>query len=600
MASFRALLALSAPLFLTQPAASQAFSWSSWSQDLFGRAKAEKRLVLLDLEAVWCHWCHVMEAVTYGDPKVAALIGDHFVAIRADQDASPELSSRYGDWGWPATIILAADGTELAKLRGFIEPDKLAALLKAFVDDPTPGPSAFSIEDVAPAPEGLLGAPARAAMKKAVDQSFDSAHGGWGRGHRYIDADSLDLAMVQAETGDGDAAARARKTLDAARALIDPVWGGVYQYSDKDDWSSPHFEKLMAFQGQYLRQYSEAFSRWRDPADLAAAMAIKAYMATVLRDPQGGFYVSQDADLDARTDGHAFYALDDSGRRRLGVPRIDKAIYASANGAAISGLAAFFDAAGDRQALDMAVDAAQWIKAHRAIEGGGFSHSEHESDGPFLADNLAMGQAFIDLYAATGERSWLRDAAATGRFIAAHFREQSGGFAPAAAGAVPVGALSRPIRQLDDQIAVARFMNRLNRYTGDKDFAALADHAMRYAIASARETERPLPGLLLADHELSHAPTHITVVGPKDDDRARELGAQARAFPALYKRLDWWDTREGPLPNPDITYPEMDQPAAFACGDRICSLPAFTAAQLKSAVERMARLGQSPNAPAVR
>ena len=128
MASFRVLLALSAPLFLSQPAASQAaVSWSSWSQDSFGRAKAEKRLVLLDLEAVWCHWCHVMEAVTYGDPKVAALIGDQFVAIRADQDASPELSSRYGDWGWPATIILAADGTELAKLRGFIEPEKLAA-----------------------------------------------------------------------------------------------------------------------------------------------------------------------------------------------------------------------------------------------------------------------------------------------------------------------------------------------------------------------------------------------------------------------------------------------------------------------------------------
>ena len=435
-----------------------------------------------------------METVTYGDPKVAALIGGHFVAIRADQDASPELSSRYGDWGWPATIILSADGTELAKLRGFIEPDKLAALLQAFVDDPTPGPSAFSIEDVAPAPDALLGAPARAAMKKAVDRSFDSAHGGWGRGHRYIDADSLDLALIQAETGDGDAAGRARKTLDAARALIDPVWGGVYQYSDKDDWSSPHFEKLMAFQGQYLRQYSEAFARWRDPADLAAATAIKTYMAAFLRDPQGAFYVSQDADLDARTDGHAFYALDDSGRRRLGVPRIDKAIYASANGDAIGGLAAFFDAAGDRQALDMAVEAAQWIKAHRAIEGGGFSHSGQESDGPFLADNLAMGQAFIDLYAATGERSWLQDAAATGRFIAAHFREPNGGFTPVTAGAIPVGALSRPIRQLDDQIAVARFMNRLNRYTGEKDFAALADHAMRYAIASARGNRAAFAG----------------------------------------------------------------------------------------------------------
>lgn len=33
--------------------------WQSWSDALFDEAKRENKFVLLDLEAVWCHWCHV-------------------------------------------------------------------------------------------------------------------------------------------------------------------------------------------------------------------------------------------------------------------------------------------------------------------------------------------------------------------------------------------------------------------------------------------------------------------------------------------------------------------------------------------------------------
>ncbi len=98
---------------------------------MFARATAEKRFVILDLEAVWCHWCHVMEKTTYADPKVQELLSEKYLPVRVDQDANPDLSSRYGDWGWPATIVFAPDGTEIAKIRGYIEPERMQALLKA-------------------------------------------------------------------------------------------------------------------------------------------------------------------------------------------------------------------------------------------------------------------------------------------------------------------------------------------------------------------------------------------------------------------------------------------------------------------------------------
>ena len=100
------------------PSLAEELKWNDWSDDLFTRAAAEKRFVILDLEAVWCHWCHVMEKTTYADPEVTSLLSEKYLPVRVDQDANPDLSSRYGDWGWPATIIFAPDGSEIAFVSG--------------------------------------------------------------------------------------------------------------------------------------------------------------------------------------------------------------------------------------------------------------------------------------------------------------------------------------------------------------------------------------------------------------------------------------------------------------------------------------------------
>ena len=138
-------------LFSAPASAENELKWEPWSDDLFQRAKAQNKLVILDLEAVWCHWCHVMEEETYGDAKVAAILRKNFITVRVDQDAAPDLSMRYGDWGWPATILFSPNGTELAKLQGYIPPLRMASLLEAFIADPTPGPSVISEPTVTPA-----------------------------------------------------------------------------------------------------------------------------------------------------------------------------------------------------------------------------------------------------------------------------------------------------------------------------------------------------------------------------------------------------------------------------------------------------------------
>jgi uncharacterized protein YyaL (SSP411 family) len=578
-----------AALAATPSFAADELKWSGWGDDLFARATAEKRFVILDLEAVWCHWCHVMEKTTYADPKVRQLLASKYLPVRVDQDANPDLSSRYGDWGWPATIVFGPDGTEIAKIRGYIEPERMQALLKAVIDDPSPGPSVGEAFEIKPSASAFLTKAQRPELTRNFDESWDDKLGGWGENQKYIDADSMDFAITRAEAGDAMATKRARQTLDAAIALIDPVWGGVFQYSEAGSWSKPHFEKIMPFQAQYLRQYSQAYALWKDPKYLAAAQNIARYLAAFMASPEGAFYVSQDADLDHDTDGHTYYALPDGERRKLGMPRIDKNLYARENGWAISGLAAYYDVTNDPKAIAVAERAAKWVNDNRALPDGGFRHGEKDRGGPFLGDTLAMGQAFLDLYTATGSRDWLASAAKAGDFVAT-FRDEAGGFLTSKTSEAKTGVFAKPAKQIDDQVQVIRFMNLLHRYYGNEAYREQAAHAMRYLSSASAEMVRPLPGVLLADEELALEPTHITIVGRKDDARAQSLHALARALPARYKRLEWLDLREGRLPNPDVEYPDLGEPAAFACSNRICSFPSFNAEELQATVKQMAKL----------
>src|SRR5579885_1049990 len=121
---------------------------------------------------------------------------------------------------------------------------------------------------------------------------YDRQYGGWGTEQKYIDGDSMELALLRAGAGDQRYRQMARQTLDAGQALIDPVWGGVYQYSAGPTWNDPHFEKIMSFQSQYLQHYSLAWAQWHEPRDLKAAQLIYHYLRDFLRTPEGAFYTS--------------------------------------------------------------------------------------------------------------------------------------------------------------------------------------------------------------------------------------------------------------------------------------------------------------------
>ncbi len=55
-------------------AAHQPIEWHEWGDEAFAEAQADNKPMLLDIGAVWCHWCHVMDRESYESPEIAAII----------------------------------------------------------------------------------------------------------------------------------------------------------------------------------------------------------------------------------------------------------------------------------------------------------------------------------------------------------------------------------------------------------------------------------------------------------------------------------------------------------------------------------------------
>lgn len=267
-------------------AATQPVAWYPWGEEAFGLARQLDRPILLDIGAIWCHWCHVMDEETYSNPEVARLINTSFIAVKVDRDERPDIDARYqravqaltGHGGWPLTVFLTPEGKVFYGGGTFFPDDRfgrpgfkriLPAVAQAYhakraaiLDLADRVHEAVAAADAGALRSADLSPRLAAGIGQALVRSFDAAHGGFGQGAKFPAPGPIALAFrLYAEQGDAEMLRIATKTLDAMAdgGIRDHVGGGFHRYATDPAWRIPHFEKPDYVNAQLLAAYLHAY-----------------------------------------------------------------------------------------------------------------------------------------------------------------------------------------------------------------------------------------------------------------------------------------------------------------------------------------------------
>ena len=315
-------------------AAHQPIDWFEWGQDAFNKARAEDKPVLLDIGAVWCHWCHVIDRESYENPEIAAIINENFVPVKVDRDERPDVDARYqsaisaisGQGGWPLTGFLTPDGKPFYGGTYFPPDDTmgrpgfkrvLLSVADAFkTRRPEVDSSAKTLEEAVAKAELFHGARAEfdAAIADAIVESavhqFDASHGGFGHAPKFPHSSIVELLLERQQWSDGHRLRRVIETTLSGMAgggFHDQIGGGFHRYSVDERWCVPHFEKMSYDNSELLKNYLHGYQSLRLPQYKQVGEGIIAWVNEVLSDQdRGGFYSSQDADQTLDDDGGYF------------------------------------------------------------------------------------------------------------------------------------------------------------------------------------------------------------------------------------------------------------------------------------------------------
>ncbi len=315
-----------------QSAAHQPIHWYPWGPDAFAAAQSADRPVLLDIGAVWCHWCHVMDGESYENPELARFLNENFVCIKVDRDERPDVDARYQravqtltrQGGWPLTAFLNPKG-EVFFGGTYFPPDGqygrpgfrsvLASVLDAYRARPD------QVEAQAQAIRRVLeeqldeSAPGQVGpemLDAAVDQMariFDPVNGGFGSQPKFPHPGALTLLLHRWYDQPSE---QVRTIIDrtlqgmARGGMYDQLAGGFHRYSVDARWVVPHFEKMSYDNSELLKAYLDAHALFGTEEYAEVSRGIVRWIREEMADPEGGYAASQDADVGLDDDGDYF------------------------------------------------------------------------------------------------------------------------------------------------------------------------------------------------------------------------------------------------------------------------------------------------------
>lgn len=521
------------------------FTWEEWGEAAFARARAEKKPVLLHIGATWCHWCHVMDEGSYTWPGVGKLINDHFVAVRVDTDHRPDINERYNQGGWPTFAVLDADG-EVLMGRTYVPGHELCALLAGLAESD----ARWSVAPSRPAV--LTGDPTTVdAVLAEVKKGYDSYNGGFGDFEKFPHVAVCAWLLDRHVRGQDDGPMLAR-TLESmcTRGMYDHEEGGFFRYTTQDDWTVPHYEKLLEDNARLILLYTRAAVVFDQPGWRGAAEGAVAWALRVLWDPAtSSFRGSQDAD-------EAYYGQ--SLILRENPPPVDPTVYAGGNGLMATALVQA-GLAWDRPGLiGIALRVVRSLRARIEPDGRVL---RTPTVGGLLEDQVQVAEALLAVGDATGEAEWGDLAVTVLAWAAEHLAAAEGGFYDR----VPegIGRLAIPRRPLPANAALAEVALRLAARHPDGPWRDVAARATAAALQEGVEWGFMGAAAAAAQERLTCGPLSVRI----HENAALETSCRAWPDP------DWIVVADRGA--------EVPPGSALVCSATACGRPATSLADVR-------------------
>jgi hypothetical protein len=314
-------------------AAHQPVYWQEWGDRAFAQAREQDKPILLDIGAVWCHWCHVMDRESYENPEVARLINEHYVAVKVDRDERPDIDARYqtavsamsGQGGWPLTAFLTPQGQPFYGGTYFPPEDQygrpgmrrvLEAVAHSFKSQRAQVlASAQKLSEALAGVERLERGEQKTegeilkGLIESIGGMYDARFGGFGNAPKFPHPSGVDLLLeAYLNSRQSWLLAVVTNTLEhmGRGGVYDQLGGGFHRYAVDERWRVPHFEKMAYDNAGLLLNYLRAYQLTGNPFFHDVAVGTLSFVEDVLSDPQGGFYASQDADYSLEDDGDYF------------------------------------------------------------------------------------------------------------------------------------------------------------------------------------------------------------------------------------------------------------------------------------------------------
>ena len=584
-----------------------AIQWLGWGAQAFERAQAEDKLILLDLTAVWCHACHVMDETTYVDPAVVRLLNAEFIPVRVETDQRPDIAARYRRGGWPTTSVLLPSGENLFQANTLTAEALLEVLrtTDAFYREHRLDmiervaqiwEQVESAQRASRQPHGRIHPSMLAQMLDLMKQEYDSESGGFRDAPKFFEPEAITLAFSRHFWHrDSEWRRMALFTLDQQLKLYDPVWGGFFRYAEEADWSEPHYEKLLSIQATNLLNYLEAYqitglAQYRQVVEGTMGYVMR-FLANRER---GGFYASQDADVrnaeraGANLPGNEFFVLDESQRLATGIPFVDRTVLTDWNALMIKASLRVSQVLGSTQAREFALKTLQRLYKERYQPGRGLAHLLHDGhpkEFGLLADQVFFADALLEAFVTTGVSHYLEQAETVIEDAIRLFEDgQGGGYFDRTPSSSSLGLLKFPHKDLSVNAALSLVFSDLFYLTHDLRYREKAENVLQMIVDAG---SLPVAQTGRAIHRFLYYPVHIVVVGQKSQAEARHLFDRSLAMYAPGKLVRFLDPRADSLSLGEVTFPKVSGPFAYVCTERLCSSPIARADELPDRFREM-------------